>query len=83
MPIYVHHCLFYKFRATNVAEEINKDENIIKSEFIIVSTDEKSDPGNNHCDHVVTLNETAAVSSTTKKKTGDQKTNIIDTHQGN
>jgi len=57
----------YKFRATNVAEDI------VKSEFIEASTEGKVDSANNDHDHVVATNEIAGVSPTTKKKTADKK----------
>ncbi len=56
----------HKFRATNVAEDI------VKSEFIEVSTEEKADSANNDHDHVVATNEIAGVSPTTIKKTADK-----------
>jgi hypothetical protein len=56
----------HKFRATNVAEDI------VKSEFIEVSTEGKADSANNDHDHVVATNEIAGVSPTTIKKTADK-----------
>lgn len=79
--IYISFFLFYPFRATNVAEDINNDdnlENIITSEFIIISSDEQTGVGNNVL--------ASAVLSTTEKETENKKTSdsitIKDTHQG-
>jgi hypothetical protein len=64
---------FYQFRATNVAEDINNhdhdSEDIITSEFIIISSDEQSEAGNN----VLTSSEVVTIPSTTEKETDSIK----------